>query len=131
MWNTRGSSSHPGPALSAAPGSSQVLGLGLGGNPESGLSRSLSALQLIMSSGSPSHACDKFRLPTMSGEKLQPSSSSSFHLFLLLLFFFAPGLPRGFVSDVAPVLPAYLFRTGCRNGNIINKKKEKKSLPGP
>lgn len=65
--NTLGSSSHTGPALSAAPGSSQVLGLGLGGNPESGLSRTLSALQLIISSSSPSHAFDKFRLSTMSG----------------------------------------------------------------
>lgn len=52
-------------SLSAGPGSSQALGLGLGGKPESGLSSPLSALQLI-SSGSPSHTFGKFNLPTIS-----------------------------------------------------------------
>lgn len=54
------------PAFSAHTGSSQALGLGLGGNPESGLSSPLSALQ-VMSSGSPSHTFGKFNLPTISG----------------------------------------------------------------
>lgn len=53
------------PAFSAHTGSSQALGLGLGGNPESGLSSPRSALQL-MSSGSPSHTFGKFNLPTIS-----------------------------------------------------------------
>lgn len=73
---TRASSSDTGltpPAFSAPPGSSQALGLGLGGSPESGLSSPLSAPQLIMSSGSPSHTLGKFKLPTISGyrNKLQ------------------------------------------------------------
>lgn len=61
------------PAFSAHAGSSQALGLGLGGNPESGLSSPLSALQL-MSSGSSSQTFGKFNLPTISSEKLLNSS---------------------------------------------------------
>lgn len=59
------------PGLSVPAGSSQAPGLGLGGSPESGLSSPLSALQLITSSGSPSHTSGKFNLPTIAGGERQ------------------------------------------------------------
>lgn len=71
MLLTLASSSEP-PLLLSLPGArSQGLGLGLGGRPESGLSRARSALKLI-SSRSSSDTLRRFSLPTIA-----PNSSSS------------------------------------------------------
>lgn len=61
-------------SVSADPGSNQALGLGLDGNPESGLSSPLSDLQCMFSGPSPSDTFGKFNLPTISTPTLLNAS---------------------------------------------------------